>query len=125
MRDAGRYSNPSVFGEPLNYQQSQRTLNSNVNAMDIQSIKQLIVPILKEASVSKAALFGSVARGENTGDSDIDLLVELPKGKSLFDLVDLKLSLEATTKKKVDILTFNSIHPPLRGIIEHDQVAIL
>lgn len=83
-----------------------------------------MMPVLKEAGVSRAAIFGSVARGEDAADSDIDLLVELPEGKSLFDLVGLKMDLEAATNKKVDLLTFNSIHPPLRSIIEREQVAV-
>jgi len=93
--------------------------------LTLDSIKSKILPILKNSGVLRASLFGSVARGDDKADSDIDLLVELPKGKSLFDLVDLKLNLEETTRKKFDVLTFNSIHPLLRDIIEREQIVIL
>ncbi|KKP65770.1 MAG: hypothetical protein UR63_C0044G0011 [Candidatus Roizmanbacteria bacterium GW2011_GWC2_35_12] len=46
--------------------------------------KALIIPILKKYGVSRASLFGSVVRGEQTEKSDIDILVEVPHSKSLF-----------------------------------------
>ncbi len=93
--------------------------------MKIDSIKLKILPTLRAAGVIRASIFGSVARGESGPASDIDLLVELPKGKSLLDLVALKLQLEDTTGQNFDVMTFQSIYPPLRSIIERDQVAIL
>src|SRR5258708_9640973 len=62
---------------------------------EIQKIQQQIVQILKEAGVLKSALFGSVARGEADQKSDVDILVELPDDKSLFDLIDLQEKLES------------------------------
>ncbi len=58
--------------------------------MDIKQIKSKAVPILKEAGVIRSSLFGSYARGEAREDSDIDMLIEFPKGKSLLDLVHLE-----------------------------------
>lgn len=92
--------------------------------MTIQSIKKKIVPILKRQGVKKAALFGSVARGEVKKRSDIDILVELPKGKSLFDFVGLGLELEEKLGRKVDLLSYNGIHPLLRDIILNEQKLI-
>jgi uncharacterized protein len=64
---------------------------------------------LKKANVTKAALFGSYARGDNTKESDIDILVDLPRGKSLFDLAGLQIDLEEKLQKKVDVVTYRSI----------------
>ena len=83
------------------------------------------MPILKRHSVKKAAIFGSYARGEGKKTSDVDILVKLPGGKSLFDLIGLKLDLEDTLNKKVDILTYDSIHPLLKDIILNEQKVIL
>ncbi|HEX9504216.1 MAG TPA: nucleotidyltransferase family protein [Patescibacteria group bacterium] len=91
---------------------------------EIQKIQQQIVPILKEAGVLKSALFGSVARGEADQKSDVDILVELPDDKSLFDLIDLQEKLESVLGKKVDIGTYRSIKPILRDRILHEQVQI-
>ena len=59
-------------------------------------------------------LFGSAARGEDTPESDIDLLVEFEGQKSLFDLIGLELELTEFLGRKVDLLTEPSISPYLR-----------
>ena len=91
---------------------------------EIQKIQQQIVPILKEAGVLRSSLFGSIARGEANEKSDIDILVDLPKGKSLFDLADLQESLQSALGKKVDIGTYRSIKPFLRERILSEQIQI-
>ena len=93
--------------------------------MTIPEIKSKIMPILKKYGVKKASLFGSVVRKEQTESSDIDLLVELPETASLLELASLKLDLEEILKKRVDVLTFNSLHPLLKDNILHEQEAVL
>lgn len=93
--------------------------------MNVSEIQKKILPMLEKQGVIKAALFGSVARGEAKENSDVDILVELPKGKSLFDLVELKLDLEDLLEKKVDIGTFNSLDPLIKPYAEKDMVHIL
>ncbi len=92
--------------------------------MTTQTIIKQIAPILKRQGVTKAALFGSAARGEIKKRSDIDLLVNLRKDKTLLDLVGLKLALEKKLGRKVDVLTYNGIHPRLRDIILNEQKII-
>ena len=91
---------------------------------DIAIISKQILPILKQAGVLKSSIFGSLARGEADEKSDIDILVELPKGKDLFDLVDLREKLSFVLKKKVDLGTFRSVKPFLRDRIFKEQVKI-
>ena len=64
-------------------------------------------------------------RGELTKDSDIDILVEFKGKKSLLDLVGLKQELEEILKRKVDVLTYNSLHPLLKDRILREQEVIL
>lgn len=92
--------------------------------MTTQSIKKKIVPILKRQDVTKAALFGSIVRGEARKKSDIDILIKFKAGKSLLDLVRLEFKLEKKLGRKVDLLTYNSIHPLLRDIILKEQEII-
>ncbi len=92
--------------------------------MTTQLIKKKIMPILKRQGVTKAAFFGSFARGEMKKNSDIDILVDLTKDKTLLDLVGLKIDLEEKLGRKVDVLTYDSIHPRLRNIILKDQKII-
>ncbi len=92
--------------------------------MRVRDIQRKIVPILETQGVLKAAIFGSVARGEAKKKSDIDILVQLPEGKSLLDLVKLQFTLEDKLGQKVDLLTYGSIHPLLKDIILKEQQVI-
>jgi predicted nucleotidyltransferase len=92
---------------------------------DILETKTKIIEILHKHQVKRASLFGSVVRGEDTEDSDIDLLVEFDGRKSLLDLVGLKLDLEDTLQREFDVLTYDSLHPLLKDRILKEQVAIL
>lgn len=92
--------------------------------MVIQDISTKIIPVLKSQGVLRAALFGSVVRGEAKSGSDVDLLVDLADDKSLLDLVGLKLELENVLKMKVDLVTYDAIHPPLKDIILNEQQII-
>lgn len=92
--------------------------------MTISDISLKIIPILKKHDVSKAALFGSVARGEATQKSDVDILVEFSKRKSLFDLSLIQYTLEDILNKKVDLVTYDSIDPLIRDYIMSDEKII-
>jgi len=59
-----------------------------------------IIPILKKYGVLRASLFGSVVRGDTHKNSDVDILVQVPKNKSLFDMMDIQFELEDALKKK-------------------------
>lgn len=93
--------------------------------MNIDEIKKKIIPVFKQYEVSKAAIFGSFVRGEETDESDIDFLVELPEKASLLDLAGLKIDLEELLGKNVDVITYDSLHPLLRDRILKEEVAVL
>lgn len=92
--------------------------------MITQVLTKQILPILKSQGILKASIFGSFARGDNTEKSDVDMLVELDSSKTLFDLVELKIQLEKRLNKKVDVMTYKSIHPLLKKAILKEQKII-
>lgn len=92
---------------------------------DVVDIKNKIVPILKEAGVTRSSLFGSYVKGEEKEDSDIDILVDFPRGKGLFEFVGLAQQLEEALGKKVDLVEYESLHPLLKDRILSEQVQIL
>lgn len=91
----------------------------------LEEIKRKVLPILKEAGVTRSAIFGSFVRGEARKNSDIDMLVEVPEGTGLFAFVGLKHKLEGALKKKVDLVTYDALHPRLRERILQEQRPIL
>src|SRR5438046_2091904 len=76
--------------------------------------KPAVLRVTRAYGVTNVRLFGSFARGEQRKTSDVDLLVDLPDGMTLFDLSGLKLDLEQAVKRKVDIVPARSIKPALR-----------
>lgn len=89
----------------------------------LMSLKKKIVPILKKNKVARAGIFGSYARGEQKKKSDIDILIKFDG--SLLDLVHIEHELEDHLGIKVDLLTYNGIHPLLKKGILKDEVRIL
>lgn len=92
---------------------------------EIEKLKEKILPILKEAGVLRSSVFGSVARGDNRPDSDVDILVEIKRPYGLFELIGLQQRLEDALEKKVDLVPYNSIKPRIKDRIIKEQVPIL
>jgi len=91
----------------------------------IEELKQKALPILTAAGVTRSAVFGSFARGESGATSDIDILIELGKEKSLLDFVELKLRLEEVLKQKVDLVEYHTLKLRLKERILDEQISIL
>jgi len=91
----------------------------------IDEIQRKISPVLKRHGVIRAGLFGSLVRDEMKESSDIDILIELERDKSLLDLVALKLELENVLGKRVDVVEYSTVHPRLKERIFSEQVPLL
>ena|SRR3989344_2764286 len=97
--------------------------------MDISTIKERALPVLKKYGVTRASVFGSAVRGEMTDTSDIDVLVELPQDIHGFEYVALKVDLQEDLKntlgRRVDVVEYNLIKPALKQYILPSQIQIL
>lgn len=93
--------------------------------MTVEEIKEKIKPVLEEYKVKKAGIFGSIARGEERENSDVDILVEIDDDISLLDFVGLKLALEEILCKKVDLGEYSTIKPLIKEQILNEQIVIL
>ena len=94
--------------------------------MTTEDIKTKITPILKKHGVTKAAFFGSMARGEASENSDVDILVEIKdEDMSLLDFIRLKMEIEEALGKKVDLVEYSTLKPLIREKILKEQVGIL
>jgi predicted nucleotidyltransferase len=92
---------------------------------ELERLREKVAPILRRLGVRRASVFGSLARGEGDEESDVDLLVELEPGRSLLDLAELKVELEEVLGRRVDVITYDSLHPLLRDRVLREQRRIL
>ena len=79
-----------------------------------------LIELCRTNDVAKLGVFGSMARGEANDQSDIDLMVEFSRPKSLLALVSLERKMSAALGRKVDLLTEAAISPYLRDTIKRD-----
>ena len=79
---------------------------------------------LRQRGVKSLAVFGSLARGEATPTSDIDVLVEFDRPVGLFEFIRLKLYLEDLTDRRVDLVTPDAIRPAMRVDILNEAVHV-
>lgn len=89
------------------------------------SLAERARPVLRRYGAQRAGVFGSYARGEAGSQSDLDLLVELPPGSSLLDLVALEQDLSDELGLKVEATTYRALHPGLRARVLEDEIRIL
>ena len=92
---------------------------------DLKSIKPQIIRILKKRGIKKAGIFGSYAKGENKKRSDIDILIQPTNDMSLLDISSLKIELEESLNRKVDLVSYKYIHPYLKKEILESEVRII
>jgi predicted nucleotidyltransferase len=83
-----------------------------------------LIEICRKNDVAMLGVFGSMARGEATDQSDVDLLVRFSKRKSLLSLVALERQMSTALGRKVDLLTEAAISPYLRERIKRELQVI-
>jgi uncharacterized protein len=78
----------------------------------------------KRYGVKTLAVFGSMARGDDREDSDVDILVTF-EGRATFDnFMGLKLDLEDLFGRSVDLLTPKSLRPEIQAVIEKEAIRV-
>lgn len=96
--------------------------------MDIAKIKEELKKvkpeIMEKFKVKEIAIFGSYARGEQTDESDIDILVTFEDEATLFDLINLQIFLEERFHRKVDIVSKRALRGKLKSYILSEVITI-
>lgn len=88
-----------------------------MNQYVIEQIKKNKEYLQKEYNIKRIGIFGSYARGEESPDSDIDILVEFSRVPDLFKYVAAEMYLESILHKKIDLVEKNSIRAELKNNI--------
>lgn len=92
--------------------------------VDIMARRDDILQIAREHGGHDIRLFGSLVRGEQTMDSDVDFLIEMDENRSLLDLIAIKHALEDELGQKVDLVTKPALHRLIRDQILQEAVAL-
>ena len=90
----------------------------------IQEIKDKIQPIAKSNDIAYVAVFGSVARGDDKPESDLDLLVRFSQPKSLLDFSALNNKLNEIFGRQVDLVTERALHPIIKQNIQKELITV-
>lgn len=92
--------------------------------MSIEEIKLKSTHIFDQYDVKKAAVFGSVARGEERADSDVDILVEFINPPSLVKFIKMENELKEILNRDVDVVVKGSEKPLIKPFIYKDLVVL-
>lgn len=86
--------------------------------------REEILRIAAKYGARNVRVFGSLTRGEADAASDIDFLVEMEPGRSLFDLGGLQADLEAYLGCGVDVVTEKGLKPRIRGRVLSEALRV-
>ena len=94
--------------------------------MSTESMTHLIAEYFKTQPVLKAWLFGSFARGEETEDSDVDILFvpDMSQKFSLFTLGGMYMDLKDILNREIDLIPEGSLLPFAKGTADRDKILI-
>jgi predicted nucleotidyltransferase len=92
---------------------------------EIEKYKLLILPVLRRYLIKRAAIFGSMAKGNHNTDSDIDILIEGDAEFTMFKLLSLEEEIAELTHRKVDLVEYGAIKPSIRQEVLQSAIAIL
>lgn len=95
-------------------------MNENI----INKLRKLKFVLKEQFGIEEFAVFGSVARGEDTEESDIDIAVIKAKKKNYFDLLEAKYFLMEKLNKNIDIGYYDSIRPIFKKYINKDMIYV-
>jgi len=99
-------------------------LKPTKNLKELEKLKPKIIKILKKNKIKKAGIFGSYVRGEQKNNSDIDIIVKPAKGMG-FAFAGLQIELSEKLGKKVDLVSYNGIHPMIKKRVLKEEMRII
>ncbi|BAC09784.1 tsl2232 [Thermosynechococcus vestitus BP-1] len=90
----------------------------------MQAKRQEVLRVAAKHGARNVRVFGSVARGEADAESDIDFLVELEPGRTLFDLGGLQYELEQLLGCRVDVVTERGLKARIRDRVLQEAMLL-
>ncbi|MFQ6132408.1 MAG: nucleotidyltransferase family protein [Armatimonadota bacterium] len=90
----------------------------------IRDRREDILRVARRHGASNVRIFGSLARGDDDGASDVDFLVDFGKGHSLLDRAALAVALEDLLGHQVDVATERALRSRIRGRVLKEAVPL-
>ena len=90
----------------------------------LQEKREDILRIAAKRGAYNVRVFGSVARGEADSKSDIDILVDMEPGRSLFDLGGLLMDLQDLLGQSVDVVTERGLRERIRERVLQEAIVL-
>ena len=90
----------------------------------VRQHREEILENARRHGARRVRIFGSTIRGEAGPESDVDILVDLEPGRSLFDLGRLSLDLEDLLGRRVDVVTEAGLHWYIRDRVVEEAVVL-
>lgn len=92
--------------------------------MELAILRQKLRPLCIESGIDRLGVFGSVARGEDTALSDIDLIARFRQPVGLMHLIGIEQQMKELLGRRVDLGTEASLHPLIRANVHKDMKII-
>ena len=90
----------------------------------VRTKRQEILQLAAHHGASRIRVLGSVARGQASPDSDVDFLVDMEAGRSLFDLGGLLMDLQDLLGCRVDVVTEKGLRAQIRDRVLREAVLL-
>lgn len=90
----------------------------------LQANRERILQTAAKYGAYNVRIFGSVARGEADASSDVDFLVTMEPGRSLFDLGGLLMDLQELLNCKVDVVTEKGLRERIRERVLKEAISL-
>ena len=86
--------------------------------------REALLALAERRGLRNVRVFGSMARGEDDANSDVDLLVDAPPGTSALALCGLAIDAEELLGKSVDVVTEGFVYPSMRERVFDEAIRL-
>lgn len=121
--ELGRLQSISEYSKKADSVASRRELVQTIDEL-LQAKREDILRTAVKHGASNVRVFGSVVRGEADEESDIDLLVDMEPGRTLFDISELLMDLQDLLGRDVDVVTEKGLNDRIRGRVLKEAVPL-
>jgi predicted nucleotidyltransferase len=92
--------------------------------LSIPEISQKAMPLMRKYGILSASVVGSVAKGQQTLKSDVDIVIDVIQPISLLTFAKIKIELKEILQTKVDLIERSDLKPRIRKYLLQDEISL-